>query len=237
MSPISSSSSSNDDVQVSILQATKGTLKMSLTSRTRTHERTLVSQNLELRHLGENSSSRVHKCKMITIVLDTPIYVINELGKSDLVPYGPPSHSKRSARGVFFNVSTSSESFDRESLVTVLNAYDPSRLGNVKFRMFSRGYESSHHVIEILVPSLSRPRAVKFDIPSVSLFDRSGHRLRISKLPVDIRLPNKKVHIATISDVVTPTLKPVDSCENQSNTRIASPLSRRVGESIRIPGE
>ena len=179
---------------------------------------------------------------MITIVLDTPIYVINELGKSDLVPYGPPTHSKRSARGVFFNVSTSSESFDRESLVTVLNAYDPEQIPwkRKAFRMFSRGFESSHHVIEILVSSrISSSERVTFDIPSsVSLFDRSGHRLRISKLPVDIILPNKEVHVATIFDVVTPTLKPVDSCGKiDQDDDDVSPLSQvELENRIRIPG-
>ena len=180
---------------------------------------------------------------MITIVLDTPIYVINELGKSDLVPYGPPTHSKRSARGVFFNVSTSSESFDRESLVTVLNAYDPEQTPwkRKAFRMFSRGYESSHHVIEILVSSRISSSELTFDVPSsVSLFDRSGHRLRISKLPVDIVLPkdDKRVHVATIFDVMTPTLKPLDSCGklDQDDDDI-SPLSQvELENRIRIPG-
>ena len=203
---------------------------------------------------------------MITIVLDTPIYVRNEWGENRLIPYGPPSHSKRS-RDVFFNVSTSSKHFKRENLITALNAYDPEQISwkRKAFNMFSRGYESSHHVIEILVSSrISSSERVTFDVrtclityikcmlyethehfdtkqipSSVTLFDRSGHRLRIPNLPIQIVLPkhDTRVHFATVFDVVTPMLNDMKPCGKIDLDDEVAPLSQvELADRIRIPG-
>jgi hypothetical protein len=220
----SSSSSSHDKIltiDAEILQATRKVHSIPTHSHSKTKKLTPpdAQQNLAIRTIGDKGSE-TYKCTMITIVLDTPIYVRSKYGKNTtLVPYGPPSHSRRGSIDVYFVVSLASKPFDFQSLTTVLNAYNSTHTTSWKrkaFSMFSHAYESSHHIIEILVPSrISSSSLVTFDLPSsVSLFDRSGNRLHISNLPADVILPpdEKHVHFAAMFDVVSQKVTIPEPC-------------------------
>ena len=194
-------------------------------------------QNLKFTEIGENHIN-TYDCALITIVFDTPIYVQSEWStyeKTEFYPYGPPtSFSTKTYSSTspmkLFRILNNTNLLSIRDITTDLNAYDPKHptWRRRAFSMFSKAYESSHHVIEILVPfHMTSP--VIFDVSSpVSLFDRSGTPFQISNVPMEVvtlSLPSS-VYSATFFDVVTSTPSLENTCISSSDSEDRSFLNQ-----------